>query len=410
MDYNPATDRLLGRVNIRARSLQSLSRFNLDFVGLSVDAVVVNGARAGWTRTEHELKVTPRHALPKGSTFNVFVRYHGVPRLLDEPALGRSGVFTTDDGAIVIGEPHVAATWFPVNDHPSDKATYSVSIKVPKGLEALSNGYLSSKNTRGATTTWNWRMTKPMASYLATATIGQFNLRSYSRDGLSFVDAIDPVLFRQPLPRTGGHYVLSGGDDNGYKRLSRTIAVPAGGGHLTFHVTRDTEPTWDFFAVEARPAGTDAWTTLPDANGHSSTDTGNSCGSWQQIHPFLAHYQSVDDEGTCSPTGTTGSWNAVSGASEGYETWSVDLSAYAGKSVEVALSVIQDETVSNLGAWVDDIAGPGGQGTTSFEPDGNALDGWVASAPPAGSRRTPRRGGWPPPTRAPAPATTPAPP
>jgi hypothetical protein len=228
-------------------------------------------------------------------------------------------------------------------------------------------------------------MDKPMASYLATATTGQFDLKSYSRDGVSFLDAIDPALFRQPLPRTGGQYVLSGGDNNGYKRLSRTIAVPAGGGQLTFHVTRDTEASWDYFAVEARPVGTDNWTTLPDRNGHSSQDTGNSCFSWQEIHPFLAHYQGFDAEENCTATGTTGSWNAATGASSGYETWSVDLSAYAGRNVQVALSVIQDETVSAPGAWVDDIVGPGGQGTTSFESDGNTMDGWVASAPPAGS-------------------------
>jgi hypothetical protein len=383
--YQPASNFLRGRATLRARSLQALSRFDLDFVGLKVDAVQVNGAPAAWSRTQHELKVTPKHAIGKGRHFTVALRYHGVPKLLDEDALGQAGFFTTADGAVVVGEPHVAATWFPVNDHPRDKATYTIAITVPKGLEAVSNGALTGKHTQGQHTTWTWNETKPMASYLATATTGQFNLRSYSRDGISFLDAIDPVLFRQPLPRTGGHYVLSGGDDNGYKRLLRTIAVPAGGGRLTFHVTRNTEPSWDFFAVEARPAGTNAWTTLPDLNGHSSQDTGNSCQSWQQIHPFLAHYQSVDDEGNCSPRGTTGAWNAATGESDGYETWSVNLSAYAGKSVQVALSVISDEVVSNPGAWVDDIVGPGGQGTTSFEPDGNTMDGWTTPAVPAGS-------------------------
>ena len=34
-------------------------------------------------------------------------------------------------------------------------------------------------------------------------------------------------------------------------------------------------------------------------------------GGWQALHPFLAHYQGSD----CSPTGTTGTWNAASGAS-----------------------------------------------------------------------------------------------
>ncbi|HEX9372672.1 MAG TPA: hypothetical protein VF897_16795, partial [Roseiflexaceae bacterium] len=40
---------------------------------------------------------------------------------------------------------------------------------------------------------------------------------------------------------------------------------------------RDTEPDWDYVFVEAHTVGQDDWTTLPDANGHTSQDTGQSC-------------------------------------------------------------------------------------------------------------------------------------
>jgi hypothetical protein len=383
--YTPATDAIRAVTTVHARATQSLSRFDLDLVGLTIDSLKVNGARASWTRASQELRITPSRALRKGQPFTVTMSYHGVPTVLDEPALGQSGWFPTADGAVVAGQPHVAATWFPVNDHPLDKATYTTAITVPRGLEAVSNGYLASKRTRGAHTTWTWNETAPMASYLATATTGQFDLRSYQRAGISYVDAIDPTLFQNPKPRTGGQFAISGASDSGYSRLSRTIAVPAGGGRLTFHVQRNTEPGWDYFAVEARPAGTDAWTTLPDLNGHSSDDTGRSCPYWLGIHPFLAHYQTDDGQGGCQPSGTTGAWNAVSGTSDGYETWSVDLSAYAGQQVELALSVITDDSFSYAGAWVDDIVGPGGVGSTSFEADGNTMDGWSVPGAPEGS-------------------------
>jgi hypothetical protein len=380
VSYNPRTDAIRARTTVRARALKSLSRFNLDLVGLRIDALRVNGARATWTRTAHELVVTPKHALRKGHRFTLTMRYHGVPVLIDD-----AGWFTTPDGAVVAGQPHVAASWFPVNDHPLDKATYTTAITVPRGLEAVSNGYLARKRSHRGHTTWTWKMTKPMASYLATATTGQFHLRSYRRAGISYVDAVDPTLFRNPKPRTGGQFAISGNNDTGYNRLTRTIAVPAGGGRLTFHVQRNTEPDWDFFAVEARPVGTDTWTTLPDLNGHSSTDTGLSCPYWLTIHPFLAHYEADDGAGGCRPNGSTGAWNAATGDSDGYETWSVDLSAYAGQRVQVALSVITDDVYSYAGAWVDDIVGPGGSGSTSFENDGNTMDGWSVPGAPAGS-------------------------
>ena len=45
--------------------------------------------------------------------------------------------------------PNRRAPWFPVNDHPPDKATYTIAITVPDGLEALSNGVLGEPHQRG---------------------------------------------------------------------------------------------------------------------------------------------------------------------------------------------------------------------------------------------------------------------
>jgi len=67
--YDPPTDRLTGVATISATATQNLSRFNLDFVGLTVRSIKVNGRAASWSRTDHELMVTPRHGLPKGHRF-----------------------------------------------------------------------------------------------------------------------------------------------------------------------------------------------------------------------------------------------------------------------------------------------------------------------------------------------------
>ena len=93
-------------------------------------------------------------------------------------------------------------------------------------------------------------------------------------------------------PHTGTQYVYSQIADVSYKRLTREIAVPAGGGSMTFWTSYDTEAAWDHLFVEARTPGGDDWTTLPDANGHTTTATGQSCpAGWVDLHPQLAHYQ-----------------------------------------------------------------------------------------------------------------------
>jgi hypothetical protein len=331
--YDPAVGVLDARETIRARATQNLSSFNLDFHTLDIDTIYVDGRSATWSRDGDELTVTPRRPLHKGERFTTVLFYDGVPDSLPDGP----GWLQTDDGVLVAGEPHGPSTYFAVNDHPLDKASYTFRITVPSGVEAVANGLLRSRRTHRGWTTWVWDAQEPMASYLATVDIGQFDLR-FSRAGrVRIIDAVDPDLYNRVQPRTGSQFALSQSANLSYKRLTHVINAPAAGANMSFWVTRDTELNWDFFFVEAHTVGADDWTTLPDVNGHTGTDTGFVCPLSLELHPFLAHYETDNGDGTCSATGTTGgTWNAVSGQSDGYEQWKVDLSAYAGKQVEVS--------------------------------------------------------------------------
>ncbi|HSK16648.1 MAG TPA: M14 family zinc carboxypeptidase [Gaiellaceae bacterium] len=176
-------------------------------------------------------------------------------------------------------------------------------------------------------------------------------------------------------PYDGSFYVYSNTADVTYKRLLRPISVPAGGGEMTFRFSYDTEPDWDFVFVEIHDVAAGTWVTAPDLNGHTSTDTGESCpAGWFELHPWLEQYQGAD----CSGAG----WNAASGRSSGWEEWRIDLTPYAGKQIEVSISYASDWAVQGLGAFADLINVPGGDGSTSFE---TGLDGWTVPGPPAGS-------------------------
>lgn len=201
----------------------------------------------------------------------------------------------------------------------------------------------------------------------------------------------EPIEWNRPGgapfdPHTGEWYLFSQTADQGWKRLSRTVDLSgATSGALKFQMSHDTEADWDYVVVEAREAGTDNWTTLPDSNGHTAQGTGESCAAgWDAIHPFVAHYQGAG----CSPTGTTGAWHAATGSSGGWQEWDVDLTAYAGKQVEVSISYITDWGTQGLGVFVDDtqvVVDGAVTAETSFE---DGLGGWTPSAPPEGSRVT----------------------
>ncbi|HST83028.1 MAG TPA: M14 family zinc carboxypeptidase [Kineosporiaceae bacterium] len=184
-------------------------------------------------------------------------------------------------------------------------------------------------------------------------------------------------------PKTGSWYAYSKQADVSYKRLTQTVDLTGKtDGNLTFQTSYDTEADWDHLFVEAHTVGQDDWTTLPDINGHTTQVTGESCAAgWRTIHPFLDHYQGAD----CSATGTTGSWNAASGKSNGWQEWSVDLAAYAGKKVELSVSYVSDWGTQGIGVFVDDAKVTSGGATlsdTSFETDFGA---WTVAGPPEGS-------------------------
>jgi hypothetical protein len=179
-------------------------------------------------------------------------------------------------------------------------------------------------------------------------------------------------------PHTGTQYVYSQIADVSYKRLTREVAVPAGGGDLTFWVSRDTEPAWDHLFVEVRSPGGDDWTTLPDANGNTTTAPGDSCAAgWRDLHPQLDHYQTWDGTATCTAAGTTGVWNAASGSSAGWQQWRIDLDGYASRTIELSIAYVSDWAVQNLGVFIDDVVLPDGT-STSFETD---LGGWTVGQP-----------------------------
>ncbi|MFE2088005.1 M1 family metallopeptidase [Streptomyces sp. NPDC059460] len=196
-DVDPAAQHLIGTAVITARATQNLSAFNLDLAGLTVESAQVEGRPAAVNRAAHELTLRPdaevESHLHKGRTFRTVVRYSGSPLTLTDPDNSKEGWLRTADGSVALGEPVGAMAWFPGNNHPSDKASYDLTVTVPKGLTAVSNGELTSRRTSGGTTTYHWHTAAPMATYLATLAIGRFDTKtSTTPDGIKVFTAVDP--------------------------------------------------------------------------------------------------------------------------------------------------------------------------------------------------------------------------
>jgi len=170
------TGNLNGTVTMGARATQTLGSFNLDFIGFEIVSITVNGQEAEFTRNGQELTIMPSELLMNGDTFTVETVYSGAPEQIQSAALPvLTGWVLSEGESYVVSEPDGAANYFPVNDHPLDKASYTFRVTVPKPFEVAANGTLTETTDNGDSTTYVWDAPDPMASYLATIDIADFD-------------------------------------------------------------------------------------------------------------------------------------------------------------------------------------------------------------------------------------------
>jgi hypothetical protein len=178
--------------------------------------------------------------------------------------------------------------------------------------------------------------------------------------------------------------------DYAWNRLTRTIdltsVTAAQAPTLSTRLLWSTEEGYDHAVLEAHTAGADDWTTLPDKGGQTGTAVPVECeaGYFIAAHPALKRYLTLGDGG-CTASGTSGQWNSFTGASAGWQEVSFDLSAYAGKTVEISLSYITDPGSGGRGVLADNASVVIGGNATETEGFETSLGAWSVPGPPAGS-------------------------
>jgi aminopeptidase N len=252
LDYDPTTKALAATAVIKAATVGApLSSFSLDLRDLTASSVTVGGRPAAVTQGGGELIITPES--PVSGTFVTTVVYGGT---MGQPLDGTGALYgwvAFDDGAFVANEPEGASTWYPVNDVPSDKATYRFTITVPDGTTGIGNGDLVSQTSAGGSTTFVWVAADPMASYLSLAASGNYSTTTETTpSGLPIVNFVDvdlspgdqaaatAVLAQQPAmvdyfddmfgpyPFSSFGAVIDDDEDPGYALENQTRPIYAG--------------------------------------------------------------------------------------------------------------------------------------------------------------------------------------
>lgn len=221
LKFDPDRSWLDATVTLSATATDTLASVNVDFIGFDVVEVTVDGKAAAFARTDRDMTIRPATPIASGEQFELAVRYHGTPR----PFTSESGApvplgWNVKSGInYVVSEPDGARSWFPCNDVPSDKATYTFRLTVPDTLTAAANGVLKDVVAAGGLKTWVWQMDQPMATYLATVVIGDYEIVD---DPAASKAAGVPI--RNLLPAGASPIPTNAPGDS-----SNVIVVPAGG-------------------------------------------------------------------------------------------------------------------------------------------------------------------------------------
>jgi aminopeptidase N len=174
LDYKVAPNRLSASAAITAEATQALSRVSFDFGDFRINRVLVDGKPAKYLKRGAKLHVKPAKPIAAGGAFVVEVFYVGNPR----PVRSRWGDVGWDeltDGALVASQPVGAPSWFPCNDHPSDKAAYRVTVTTSSPYLVAVTGDLVGRVTSASTTRWVYERREPTASYLMSVQIGRYD-------------------------------------------------------------------------------------------------------------------------------------------------------------------------------------------------------------------------------------------
>lgn len=201
---DPATPHIQGLTIIDAiATTPNLTQLSLDLVGFTDITVSKDGSRLNHLREGDKLIVELPTLLSQGEPFSLTIAYAGPPTKRRSPYVGfvdTLGMTFTGEMLYVLAEPDGARFWFPNNDHPRDKALYRFELTVPEGLTAVANGLLQTElpstmeNGRSATT-FIWEHNAPMAPYLATVAVGDFErIESVSPNGVPLRHYVTSVV------------------------------------------------------------------------------------------------------------------------------------------------------------------------------------------------------------------------
>lgn len=195
---------------------EPLDTLDLDFGGLTVDSVSIEGQPARFEQSPGKLNISLPSSVRKNQRLSVSVKYHGPPQ---------DGLILTNDkdgkpSATGDNWPDRVHNWIPCLDHPSAKATVRFTITAPARDLVVANGQLTAKRDNPDNTrTWVYNEGVPIPPYCMVIAVGEFALFESPQ-----TRALTPLFYY--VPQADRQYAEQGFAPGGpsVELFSRTVA------------------------------------------------------------------------------------------------------------------------------------------------------------------------------------------
>lgn len=177
-DYKVAPNRLDAVATLTLTTWRELNHLTLDLTsGLTVRNVEASSGFGvkRYRQSGGKLRITFDQFIPVDTELQLAIRYAGTPRPR-RTAWGMLGWEELENGALTANQPDGAPSWFPCDDTPDEKATYTFNVRADRGYVAVTN-----------------TTARPMATYLATVQVGQFHRVELGRNTVAWLPPNTPV-------------------------------------------------------------------------------------------------------------------------------------------------------------------------------------------------------------------------
>ncbi len=171
ISIDPLQKKVSGSVKYVFEIKQDIDTLKIDAQNMNFNAVEVNGKEAMFINTKKQLILLGNY---KKGKYNLSFAYEAFPK----QTMYFNGDFNckecTNQQIWTQGQGKYTSHWFPSFDDVNEKVIFNLNISFDRKYQVLSNGVLMHEYPNKEEIIWQYKMKKPMSSYLLAVAIGNF--------------------------------------------------------------------------------------------------------------------------------------------------------------------------------------------------------------------------------------------